>query len=329
MSSQTEVVAATTSAESTAAGSSVPREMREYHKSFAASTKDLRMRRARDVEVCAACFRKDGETRRCAKCKHTAYCSTKCQRADWPFHKKSCAADDSSLNMIKVGLTLRSSAFLGMQLESCFALAFDLVKNPQPNQPFVARVDVAVEPAEYEQFVDIFEGRLGGDHMQGMVQLTAFTPLPNSYLRENHMYVWSQYRKSMNEAGLATSPVGILIISKANALVNIQPVVILPRTMEWLRTDPTFIYYAQKGTSTPISIHKCMELMNDHIRADIKNKLSLRTEMTARDVQIIRDASRTDLPMKRPANWAEVPLPPMIGAALMRERIIREVHRRT
>lgn len=65
--------------------------------------------------------------------------------------------------------------------------------------------------------------------------------------------------------------------------------------------------------------------MNNHIRADIKNKLSLRTEMTDSDVQTIRDAARDDLPMKRSANWAEIALPPRIGAALLRERILREM----
>lgn len=157
-------------------------------------------------------------------------------------------------------------------------MAFDLLRNPQPNKPFVARVDVGFEPAEYKEFVDIFQGRPVGNKVPGMVQLNAFTPLPNSYLSESQMYVWRDYRKTMNEAGLPNSPVGLLIISKANGLINTQPMVITPSTLEWVRGAPTLIHYTEEGPNfaqqisdaaqgrsdpgVPLSVHMCMQYVS-------------------------------------------------------------------
>ncbi len=44
---------------------------------------------------CAVCFRAAGDgaaLRRCGKCKWVRYCSTACQHADWPLHRRECAA---------------------------------------------------------------------------------------------------------------------------------------------------------------------------------------------------------------------------------------------
>ena len=40
------------------------------------------------MQLCAECG-KSGKNR-CARCKHTCYCSTACQKAAWPTHKLSC-----------------------------------------------------------------------------------------------------------------------------------------------------------------------------------------------------------------------------------------------
>ena len=40
--------------------------------------------------TCATCGRQDLRITRCAGCKSVGYCSTACQRAGWPEHKKEC-----------------------------------------------------------------------------------------------------------------------------------------------------------------------------------------------------------------------------------------------
>jgi len=42
-------------------------------------------------QSCAHCGATEGNMRRCANCKITAYCSRACQQAAWPAHKKSCS----------------------------------------------------------------------------------------------------------------------------------------------------------------------------------------------------------------------------------------------
>ncbi|KAH8646435.1 hypothetical protein BGZ61DRAFT_65069 [Ilyonectria robusta] len=52
--------------------------------------KDLRETDPRDdkTRICSIC--KDSSSLRCSRCKGQWYCSEKCQRADWPTHRKSC-----------------------------------------------------------------------------------------------------------------------------------------------------------------------------------------------------------------------------------------------
>lgn len=43
-----------------------------------------------DEKVCAACG-KEGDLKRCSKCKSAGYCGVDCQKRDWKLHKKFCA----------------------------------------------------------------------------------------------------------------------------------------------------------------------------------------------------------------------------------------------
>lgn len=43
------------------------------------------------VVKCANCGNKDGPLKKCTVCGKVVYCSTRCQRDDWRFHKRTCA----------------------------------------------------------------------------------------------------------------------------------------------------------------------------------------------------------------------------------------------
>ena len=49
------------------------------------------------ASMCSFCLKgsKDG-MKRCGKCKAIYYCSTACQKSDWPKHKLACCVDDCS-----------------------------------------------------------------------------------------------------------------------------------------------------------------------------------------------------------------------------------------
>ncbi|KAJ7629306.1 hypothetical protein B0H17DRAFT_550356 [Mycena rosella] len=160
----------------------LPAVITKYHQSVATPSKDMRAIRALSHELCPICLKHTG-LRRCAKCKHTSYCSTKCQKSDWPSHKIACLKIDSSLSLSKVSNTLRASLYLGRQLQGCFVLAYDLLRNQQLDKPFAARLDIGVEPVKLRDVVEIYGGR-PVEKVQGIVQVNAFTPLPNRYLTE-------------------------------------------------------------------------------------------------------------------------------------------------
>lgn len=65
-------------------------------------------------------------------------------------------------------------------------------------------------------------------------------------------------------------------------------------------------------------------MINKHIRADDKDKLSLRTEMTPGDVKIIRDAASGNVLATRPADWPLIAPPPQLAATILKEKIARD-----
>ncbi|KAJ6632105.1 hypothetical protein B0H10DRAFT_2206524 [Mycena sp. CBHHK59/15] len=255
-------------------------DIKKYHKSYSTSTKDIRNARAHDQEACAVCLKlgRPGELRRCAKCKHASYCSKECQRRDWPIHKKACSNVDSGIDMAKITQILSASTFLSMQLQACFVMAFDLLRQPRLDKPFVARVDIGIEPTDIMDFFNIY---------------------------------WGGPRKNL----------------KACALYNVFPIIIYEPTMDLVRRTPKFKKISAvtgQVTEEPFDIPGCLEFMNKHIRADSKNKLSLRTEMTPSDIQTIRDAASDNIQTARSPNWTEFALPPQFACSLLKEKMSRE-----
>ena len=41
-------------------------------------------------KLCTQCFEFGEKFKQCSQCKVTRYCSQKCEKADWPNHKKTC-----------------------------------------------------------------------------------------------------------------------------------------------------------------------------------------------------------------------------------------------
>ncbi|KAJ7784871.1 hypothetical protein DFH07DRAFT_947940 [Mycena maculata] len=291
-------------------------DIKKYHKYYSTSPKDLREIRAQGKQACAVCGSIEYELRQCAKCKHASYCLKECQKADWPMHKFACSAADSGVNMTKIAQTLNASTFLNMQLQGAFIDAFGLLRDPCLDWPFAARVDIGVEPTGLMDFMRIYRGGPPAENREGMVQQAA--------------QVWRSARESVTSAGLATSPVGLIVLSKASALVHIFPITVLPQMMDIMdimRGVPTFLRVSSlTGISTmvPVDVSSLIVMINKHIRADDNNKLSLRTEMTPGDVQTIRDAASGNVLATCPADWPLVAPPPQLAATILKEKMARD-----
>ncbi|KAJ7876616.1 hypothetical protein B0H13DRAFT_2668595 [Mycena leptocephala] len=324
-------------------------DIKKYHKYYSTSPKDLREVRAQGKHACAVCGNVEHELRRCGKCKHASYCSKACQKADWSTHKFACSAADSGINMAKIAQTLAASTFINMQLQGAFIDAFDLLRDPRLDRPFAARVDIGVEPTDLMAFVKIYSGGPPAEKAEGMVQVNAFTPLPAAWITEQAAQLWRSAREGTTSAGFATYPVGLVVLSKANALVQVFPIIILPQMMDFMRKSPTFGRASSlTGITTvvPVNVDNLMvyvpmplhfpflrvlaptlmptRMINKHIRADDKNKLSLRTEMTPGDVQIIRDAASGNVLATRPADWPLIAPPQQLAATILKEKMARD-----
>ncbi|KAJ7912122.1 hypothetical protein B0H13DRAFT_2478288 [Mycena leptocephala] len=305
-------------------------DIKKYHKSYSTSPKDLREVRAQGKHACAVCADFEYELRRCGKCKHASYCSTKCQKADWPTHKLACSAADSGINMAKIAQTLDASRFINMQLQGAFIDAFDLLRDPRLDRPFAARVDIGVEPTDLMAFVKIYSGGSPAEKAEGMVQVNAFTPLPDAWITEQAAQLWRSAREGMTSAGFATSPVGLVMMdlmrnpptfTRVSSLTGITTVVpVNVANLMWCVSMPLHFPFLRVLAPTLMPTR----MINKHIRADDKNKLSLRTEMTPGDVQVIRDAASGKVLATRPADWPLIAPPPQLAATILKEKIARD-----
>ncbi|KAJ7755603.1 hypothetical protein B0H14DRAFT_2978221 [Mycena olivaceomarginata] len=268
-------------------------QMEAYHKSFGTSRKQIREVRGQTKGLCALCFG-DGPLHRCARCKVVSYCSKECQTKDWQLHKTACSrTEESTLRVNKILQIFSASKFLEMQLQTCAVLACDLLDNPQPRKPFILRVDIAVEPVESDDLLDVFDGRPVRTPLPGMVQVNGFMSLPDELLLGG-MEVWKPIREGLDEIGEHNVCVGVLQMSKGNNLLNMAPLIVDPIIPNLVRTRPQFESHnalTGKVEMRPQKLDTVIEFMNNHIRADKANRLGLRTNMTEPDLQVIRDAA--------------------------------------
>ncbi|KAJ7161913.1 armadillo-type protein [Mycena crocata] len=204
--------------------------------------------------------------------KGVSYCSQECQKAHWPKHKLSCSAvDDSGIS--KLVQNFYSNPVLSTHLQACFILDFDLLHHPLLDSPFMARVDIGIEPADMPESINIFMGERVSDKMRGMLQEILRTA-----------------RRSAKR-----EPVGLVEFGNGESLQTFTfPVYIQSAAMDLARaSSPWDVKSSITGqvTEAQFNIENCMQFMNTHIRGDKKNQLLLRTDMRPSDIQIIRDTA--------------------------------------
>jgi hypothetical protein len=99
-------------------------------------------------------------------------------------------------------------------LQACLVLDFDLVKKPAPDTPFMARVDVSLEPSDITSFFGLYAGMYGDtepEEIEGMLQINAVTPSPQSITPHPHrLNGWRKAREELCANRQASTPVIIV-----------------------------------------------------------------------------------------------------------------------
>ncbi|KAJ6474874.1 hypothetical protein C8R45DRAFT_1160095 [Mycena sanguinolenta] len=257
----------------------------------------------RNIQIyCLGCGKSDKELgqplRKCSGCHTAPYCSKKCQAENWPDHKPICR-EGCIMKLVK---SLIANPLLGIQLQTCFILAFDLLHHPWHDKILLARLDVGVEPCAMADLSDIFLGDgSSSKQMQGMLQLNAFTPMtdPGSIL-DKWRTGWQRERAMADAAGFHDDAVVIMKIFHGDAELCISvPMQIAPDPhvkeviAVWI-SGGFAIPSAATGqmTSVPCTVENCLQFINMHIRADNNNQLLLRTKMRPVDIRVIRNAAK-------------------------------------
>ncbi|KAG2089334.1 uncharacterized protein F5147DRAFT_780661 [Suillus discolor] len=176
--------------------------------------------------------------------------------------------------------------FLGIEIASHYDLFDDLQIGF--DVPFVARVDIAMEPSNIFHFIGLYFNHMAvGEHLPGMLQVNAVTPWHSSLrgrLTPEQLHMWREARARHNaREDLGNSVTTELLI----------PAVVLDDARN---RKPLFIHIiaiAGRQFYTPSSM-TCLEYLNLYIRADVQNQLYLRAKMTKQDREAICATGRNE-----------------------------------
>ncbi|KAF7364396.1 hypothetical protein MSAN_01100300 [Mycena sanguinolenta] len=271
-----------------------------YFHSLASTSEEIRTMRHNVHDImCTTCMKTEKDLgqpmRKCGKCHVVWYCSKECQTKHWPKHKPICG----EAGIPKLIRSLLSNALLTTVLKGCFVLHYDLLNKSMADAPLMARVDLAVEPADILEFAQMYlEGPLDRK-VQGMIQFNGFragTSADMLSLTPQRREIWRKTRDEANAKGLRTDqdPVVLVEFGYGDGLNSITSALLIDSKTKMIMKESMaegFIMTSAitgEVTTLPCNIETSMEFMNMHIRADKKNQLLLRTEMQPFDVQYIR-----------------------------------------
>jgi hypothetical protein len=114
-----------------------------------------------------------------------------------------------------LGLAGSCKIFVNTHIQACFILHFGLLRSPQLDKPFMACIDLGVEPAHMPDFFSIvMNDSMDTANMKGMLQVNA--PPPNAsrdggpYAPEYGYSIWRQARENADRMGFEANSVGLV-----------------------------------------------------------------------------------------------------------------------
>ncbi|KAF8959839.1 hypothetical protein BDZ97DRAFT_1373473 [Flammula alnicola] len=80
------------------------------------------------------------------------------------------------------------------------ALEFKLIDDPSLTTPFIARVDITIEPSDFKVLYKMPETKDKPEEMEGMLQTAAMTAPPYLPLNHTSQKMWIDARKEMDDS---------------------------------------------------------------------------------------------------------------------------------
>ncbi|KAG2039306.1 hypothetical protein BDR03DRAFT_1090739 [Suillus americanus] len=283
-------------------------ERGNHFRATAASSKFLKANQKNFSVQCTQCQKTLEKPLKCSKCKSVWYCSKECQKKNWSTHKPTCHEVERSSGVFKFIRMFSVNPLLMTFLKIGIIFDCGLFDNPRIgfDVPFMARVDIAVEPSDILDFIGLYlNDEAVGEKLQGMLQVNAITPWYASIqgpLTPKRLQKWREARAKCNAEGFAKDPVGLVEFigcscaedsgNSVTAELHI-PAAVLDIAR---KREPFTGASVVTGTefTKPMSTVTCLEYINLHIRADKQNQLHLRAVMTEQDKEAIRAAGRDE-----------------------------------
>lgn len=182
-----------------------------------------------------------------------------------PEHKKWCTEVEGA-GILKFTGNFMANQLLNMMLQACFILHFDLLSHPQLDKPFIARVDIGVEPADLTKLLRIFMGETipKDEKILGMIQVNGFSSVPPEYLEEpRRLKLWRDTRQRADDLGHRDTSIGLVEFGNAGSEQTIMsPIHIGAAVLEFVRTAvPWDRTSAVTGeiTKVPFNLESCLE----------------------------------------------------------------------
>ncbi|KAF8959841.1 hypothetical protein BDZ97DRAFT_1373598 [Flammula alnicola] len=181
---------------------------------------------------------------------------------------------------------------LHMHLQVLIALEFKLIDDPSLTTPFIARVDITIEPSDFKVLYKMLETKDKPEEMEGMLQIAAMTAPPYLPLNHTSQKMWNDARREMDDAGKADHPVGLVQFMNHTAPPMTYPITISPNSFEVVRQKLHLNVPLSNGTTfgSPLSILAVVQYINALIRNDMTTT-RLRMSMRVADKQLIIDTA--------------------------------------
>jgi hypothetical protein len=162
-----------------------------------------------------------------------------------------------------------ANTLLRCLLQVVLVLEFDILNNSNLiREPFVARIDFAMEPVELEDLHSLIESKDDPKATQGMFQLTNLMSArsggiipPLTPMRRN---IWDVARQKVDAAGHADYPIGLVEFVNNSIQSTTVSVYISTDALNMVRVNPP-VQIPTGGDSyilKPMSAYTCMECVS-------------------------------------------------------------------